>query len=75
MCDVSARDTAVIYGLEPLWGAGFPWFILGERWGMAGSIGAALVLGNALSRIQPPGSLFTFIAANSRAASDVIKAM
>ncbi|CAH2066654.1 unnamed protein product [Thlaspi arvense] len=44
MRDVSAADTAVIYGLEPLWGAGFAWFILGERWGTAGWIGAALVL-------------------------------
>ncbi|XP_023644340.1 uncharacterized protein LOC17895345 [Capsella rubella] len=48
MCDVSASDTAVIYGLEPLWGAGFAWFILGERWGTAGWIGAALVLGGSL---------------------------
>lgn len=42
MCDVSASDTAVIYDLEPLWGAGFAWFTLGERWGTAGWIGAAL---------------------------------
>ncbi|XP_010471093.1 PREDICTED: uncharacterized protein LOC104750930 [Camelina sativa] len=49
MCDVSAKDTAVIYGLEPLWGAGFAWFILGERWGTAGWIGAALVLGGSLT--------------------------
>lgn len=43
--DVSATETALIYGLEPLWGAGFAWFLLGERWGTAGWIGAALVLG------------------------------
>ncbi|KAF7827667.1 EamA domain containing protein [Senna tora] len=45
MRDVSATETAIIYGLEPLWGAGFAWFLLGERWGASGWIGAALVLG------------------------------
>lgn len=45
MRDVSATETAIIYGLEPLWGAGFAWFLLGERWGALGWIGAALVLG------------------------------
>ncbi|XAR63645.1 hypothetical protein NMG60_11023663 [Bertholletia excelsa] len=44
MRDVSATETAIIYGLEPVWGAGFAWFLLGERWGMNGWIGAALVL-------------------------------
>ncbi|CAI0394181.1 unnamed protein product [Linum tenue] len=48
MRSVSATETAVIYGLEPLWGAGFAWFLLGERWGTAGWIGAALVLGGSL---------------------------
>lgn len=46
MCDVSATEAAIIYGLEPVWGAGFAWFLLGERWGVSGWIGAALVLGN-----------------------------
>lgn len=45
MRDVSATETAIIYGLEPVWGAGFAWFLLGERWGLSGWIGAALVLG------------------------------
>lgn len=45
MRDVSATETAIIYGLEPVWGAGFAWFILGERWGATGWLGAALVLG------------------------------
>ncbi|KAK3421538.1 hypothetical protein EUGRSUZ_G02179 [Eucalyptus grandis] len=45
MCDVSATETAIIYGLEPVWGAGFAWLLLGERWGITGWIGAALVLG------------------------------
>ncbi|KAL2478897.1 uncharacterized protein Fot_47911 [Forsythia ovata] len=49
MRDVSATETAVIYGLEPLWGAGFAWFLLGERWGFAGWIGAALILGGSLT--------------------------
>ncbi|XP_059448652.1 uncharacterized protein LOC132179877 isoform X2 [Corylus avellana] len=49
MRDVSATETAIIYGLEPLWGAGFAWFLLGERWGAAGWIGAALVLGGSLT--------------------------
>lgn len=48
MRDVSATETAIIYGLEPVWGAGFAWFLLGERWGVTGWIGAALVLGGSL---------------------------
>nr|GMC69189.1 uncharacterized protein LOC109150243 isoform X1 [Ipomoea batatas] len=55
MRDVSATETAVIYGLEPLWGAAFAWFLLGERWGLAGWIGAALVLGGSLT-VQILGS-------------------
>ncbi|XP_061992428.1 uncharacterized protein LOC133710387 [Rosa rugosa] len=49
MHDVSATETAIIYGLEPVWGAGFAWFFLGERWGSTGWIGAALVLGGSLT--------------------------
>ncbi|KAL0291990.1 UNVERIFIED_CONTAM: hypothetical protein Scaly_2610200 [Sesamum calycinum] len=49
MRDVSATETAIIYGLEPVWGAGFAWFLLGERWGIRGWIGAALVLGGSLT--------------------------
>ncbi|XP_060213583.1 uncharacterized protein LOC132640817 [Lycium barbarum] len=49
MSNVSATETAIIYGLEPVWGAGFAWFLLGERWGLSGWIGAALVLGGSLS--------------------------
>ncbi|XP_029127222.1 uncharacterized protein LOC109798993 isoform X2 [Cajanus cajan] len=49
MCDVSATETAIIYGLEPVWGAGFAWFLLGERWGPTGWVGAALVLGGSLA--------------------------
>ncbi|XP_002526034.2 uncharacterized protein LOC8258205 isoform X1 [Ricinus communis] len=49
MCDVSATETAIIYGLEPVWGAAFAWFLLGERWGTAGWIGATLVLVGSLT--------------------------
>ncbi|KAL2233310.1 UNVERIFIED_CONTAM: hypothetical protein Sindi_1511000 [Sesamum indicum] len=52
MRDVSATETAIVYGLEPVWGAGFAWFLLGERWGVGGWIGAALVLGS--SKISNP---------------------
>lgn len=57
MCNVSATETAIIYGLEPVWGAGFAWFLLGERWGLSGWIGAAFVLGNT-------NSLFQFVIGN-----------
>ncbi|GAB2279978.1 hypothetical protein Dimus_014615 [Dionaea muscipula] len=56
MMDVSATETAIIYALEPVWGAGFAWFLLGERWGAAGWVGAALVLGGSLT-VQVFGSL------------------
>ncbi|KAG8366732.1 hypothetical protein BUALT_Bualt17G0110000 [Buddleja alternifolia] len=49
MRDVSATETAIIYGLEPVRGAGFAWCLLGERWGVSGWIGAALVLGGSLT--------------------------
>ncbi|KAJ6312686.1 hypothetical protein OIU77_014247 [Salix suchowensis] len=48
MRDVSATETAIIYGLELVWGAGFAWFLLGERSGAAGWVGASLVLGGSL---------------------------
>ncbi|KAL9993534.1 putative EamA domain-containing protein [Helianthus debilis subsp. tardiflorus] len=48
MRHVSATETAIVYGLEPVWGAGFAWFFLGERWGVSGWFGAALVLGGSL---------------------------
>ncbi|XP_022150064.1 uncharacterized protein LOC111018331 [Momordica charantia] len=49
MCDVSATETAIIYSLDPVWGGSFAWFMLGERWGPSGWIGAALVLGGSLT--------------------------
>ncbi|XP_008809804.2 uncharacterized protein LOC103721388 isoform X2 [Phoenix dactylifera] len=55
MGDVSATEAAIIYGLEPVWGAAFAWFLLGERWGTTGWIGAALVLCGSLT-VQILGS-------------------
>ncbi|PVH31344.1 hypothetical protein PAHAL_9G120700 [Panicum hallii] len=49
MGDVSATETAIVYGLEPVWGATFAWFLLGERWDNAAWIGAALVLCGSLT--------------------------
>lgn len=48
MRDVSATEAAVINALEPLWGAAFAWFALGERWGSRGWVGAAFILGGSL---------------------------
>ncbi|KAI5071639.1 hypothetical protein GOP47_0013890 [Adiantum capillus-veneris] len=49
MRDISATDTAVIYSLEPLWGAAFAWCFLGERWGLKGWLGALLIFGGSLA--------------------------
>ncbi|KAL6909433.1 hypothetical protein ACP4OV_001714 [Aristida adscensionis] len=49
MGDVSATETAIVYGLEPVWGAAFAWFLLGERWDSAAWTGAALVLCGSLT--------------------------
>ncbi|MQM20891.1 hypothetical protein Taro_053921 [Colocasia esculenta] len=51
MCDVSATETAIIYGLEPLWGAAFAWILLGERWDTIGWIGAVLIFGKTTDMI------------------------
>eukprot|EP00258_Populus_trichocarpa_P045802 XP_024461821.1 uncharacterized protein LOC18101520 [Populus trichocarpa] len=42
ICDVSATETAIIYGLESVWGSGFTWFLLGERMGAAPVLGGSL---------------------------------
>lgn len=47
--DVSATEAAMVYTLEPLYGAGFAWTLLGERWGLKGWIGAALILSGSLA--------------------------
>ncbi|KAF8650529.1 hypothetical protein HU200_063901 [Digitaria exilis] len=56
MRDVSATETAIIYGLEPLWGAAFAWAMLGERWGMAGFVGATFIIVGSLM-VQILGSM------------------
>ncbi|KQK18639.1 uncharacterized protein LOC100835286 [Brachypodium distachyon] len=48
MRDVSATETAIIYGLEPVWGAAFAWAIHGERWGVTGLIGAIFIIAGSL---------------------------
>jgi len=56
MRDVSATETAIIYGLEPVWGAAFAWVMLGERWGMTGFVGAILIIVGSLM-VQILGSI------------------
>lgn len=46
---VSAPLAALIYTAEPLWGAGFAWLLLGERWGPTGWIGAFLIVSSSLA--------------------------
>lgn len=48
MRDVSATETAIIYGLEPAWGAAFAWAMLGERWGITGFVGAIFIIAGSL---------------------------
>ncbi|KAJ8772166.1 hypothetical protein K2173_027343 [Erythroxylum novogranatense] len=71
MRDISATETAVIYGLEPLWGAGFAWFLLGERWGTAGWIGATLVLCGSLV-VQIYGTSVNSMKAEDKKQEDVL---
>ncbi|XP_075263820.1 uncharacterized protein LOC142355596 [Convolutriloba macropyga] len=47
--NVEASDCAVIYSMEPLLGAGIAWVTLGERWGPAGWLGAALIVASTMS--------------------------
>ena len=42
--DVSAPDAAIIYALDPVYGAGFSFLLLGETLGPQGVTGAGLVL-------------------------------
>mmetsp|Transcript_7701 Transcript_7701/g.21917 ORF Transcript_7701/g.21917 Transcript_7701/m.21917 type:complete len:467 (-) Transcript_7701:24-1424(-) len=46
---VEASDCAVIYSMEPLLGASIAWVTLGERWGPAGWLGAALIVASTMS--------------------------
>ena len=45
---VSAPLAALIYTSEPLWGASLAWIVLGERWGLQGWVGAAIILSSSL---------------------------
>ena len=45
---VSAPLAALIYTAEPLWGAGFAYGLLGERWGPWGWVGGALIVASCL---------------------------
>ncbi|XP_062228658.1 uncharacterized protein LOC133926655 [Phragmites australis] len=56
MRDVSATETAIIYGLEPVWGAAFAWVMLGERWGATGFVGAIFIIAGSLM-VQILGSI------------------
>lgn len=46
--EVSAPLAALIYTAEPLWGALFAYYALGERWGPTGWVGAALIVSSSL---------------------------
>ena len=47
--DVSSTEAAIIYTLEPVFGAAFAYYLLGERWGMSGWVGAALIVTSCLA--------------------------
>jgi len=42
--NVSAPLAALIYTIEPLWGAAFAWVLLDERWGAQGWVGAGVIV-------------------------------
>ena len=42
--DVSSTEAAIIYTLEPVFGAGLAYVLLGERWGTSGWVGAGLIM-------------------------------
>lgn len=46
--DVSSTEAAIIYTLEPVFGASLAYFMLGERWGASGWVGAALIVASCL---------------------------
>ena len=48
---VGAQDAAVIYALDPVWGAVFAAVLLGETLGQQGFLGAGLILAAALMSI------------------------
>ena len=45
---MSSTEAAILYTLEPVFGAALAWVVLGERWGAAGWLGAALICASCL---------------------------
>ena len=37
-----------MYTAEPLWGAAFAWWFMGDRWGPIGWVGSALIIGSSV---------------------------
>jgi len=46
--EVSAPLAALIYTTEPLWGAGFAYFLIGDRWGPQGWLGGGCIVAASL---------------------------
>jgi drug/metabolite transporter (DMT)-like permease len=46
---VSSVDAAIVYTTEPVLGAIIAWFVLGERFGPKGFLGAAIIIVAALT--------------------------
>lgn len=47
--DVSSTEAAIIYTLEPVFGASLAYVMLGERWGTSGWVGAGLIVASCLA--------------------------
>lgn len=47
--DVSSTEAAIIYTLEPVFGASLAYVMLGERWGTSGWLGAGLIVASCLA--------------------------
>lgn len=45
---MSSTEAAIIYTLEPVFGAALAYFLLGERWGPSGWVGAGLICASCL---------------------------
>ena len=46
--NISAATAALVYTAEPLWGAAFAWWFMGDRWGPIGWVGSALIIGSSV---------------------------
>ena len=52
---VDAMRSAIVFGLEPVFAAATAWFLIGERLGTVGLLGAALIVAALIvSQLQPP---------------------